>query len=102
MPLVTLKVMPIKDALKEGEETVTITLVAECGAYLLGDEKKRDRDHRGCWQCVGPGRAEHDAIAAAAAAGGSHRHALRHHRIRWTRQLEASKERRVFEPEVPS
>jgi hypothetical protein len=38
VPLVTLTVMPVKDAIKESEETVTITLVAKAGAYLLGDE----------------------------------------------------------------
>lgn len=39
VPLVTLKLTPIKDALTEGEETVTLTLVPKNGAYLLGDEK---------------------------------------------------------------
>jgi Calx-beta domain-containing protein len=39
VPLVTLKITPIKDTIKEGEETVTLTLVPKAGAYLLGEDK---------------------------------------------------------------
>lgn len=39
VPLVALKVTPVKDALKEGDETVVIALVAKPGAYLIGDDK---------------------------------------------------------------
>ena len=39
VPLVTLKVMPVKDTLKEGEETVIVTLAPKQAAYLLGDDK---------------------------------------------------------------
>jgi len=39
VPLVTLKVTPVKDAIKEGEETVVLALVPRPGSYLLGDDK---------------------------------------------------------------
>ena len=55
VPLVTLKVMPIKDALKEGEETVTITLVAKSGTYLLGDEKNATATIADAGSASGPG-----------------------------------------------
>jgi len=38
-PLVTLKIMPVKDALKEGEETVVLALIPKPGAYRVGDDK---------------------------------------------------------------
>jgi Calx-beta domain len=40
VPLVMLKVTPIKDAIAEGEETVVLALVPKAGAYLLGEENK--------------------------------------------------------------
>ena len=55
VPLVTLKVMPIKDALKEGEETVTIMLVAKAGAYLLGEEKNATATIADAGSASGPG-----------------------------------------------
>jgi len=39
VPLVTIKVMPIKDTIKEGEETVILTLVPSPRSYRLGDDK---------------------------------------------------------------
>ncbi len=39
VPLVTIKVMPIKDTIKESEETVILTLVPNAKSYLLGDDK---------------------------------------------------------------
>jgi len=55
VPLVTLKVMPIKDALKEGEETVTIMLVAKAGAYLLGEEENATATIADAGSASGPG-----------------------------------------------
>jgi len=39
VPLVTIKITPVKDAIKEGEETVVLALVPKPGAYLLGDDR---------------------------------------------------------------
>ncbi|MEO7775863.1 MAG: hypothetical protein ABIT36_03370 [Steroidobacteraceae bacterium] len=39
IPIVQLTVMPVKDMLAEGSETVTLTLVPKPGAYLIGDRK---------------------------------------------------------------
>lgn len=38
VPLVTLRIMPVRDAIKEGEETVVLRLLPKPGAYLLGDD----------------------------------------------------------------
>lgn len=39
VPLVTIRITPVKDAILEGEETVVLTLVPKPGAYLLGDDR---------------------------------------------------------------
>jgi len=38
-PLITVKIVPIADAVAEGNESVLVSLLPKAGAYTLGDDK---------------------------------------------------------------